>query len=111
VQKFIVIISMFISFSPPASASGEDCNVVMSLWQSRSAAILWAESNGWEVYRVKIDDGCYEIYGIEEDGLQFEVKIDPSTFEIMEFEYEPHGYRERIRATDPPVAIQDIERE
>lgn len=112
-QQFLSIIGIYtalaLSSPSPVLASEGECYVPMSLWQSRSAAILWAETHGWEIHRVKIDDGCYELYGLEEGGLEFEVKIDPSTFEIIDFEYESHGYRDRIRPTDPPVDISDIE--
>ena len=92
-------------------AGGDDCYVPMSQWQSRSAAILWAEAQGWQVHRVKIDDGCYELYGMDESGMEFEVKLNPSSFEVIVFEYETHGYRNRIFATDPSVSISDIELE
>lgn len=83
----------------------------MSQWQSRSAAIRWAESNGWQVHRVKIDDGCYELYGLDGNGMEFEVKLNPATFEVIVFEYESHGYQNRIFATDPSVDTQEIELE
>ncbi len=106
-----VFIALAMSVSSSSLASGDDCYVPMSQWQSRSTAILWAESNGWQVHRVKIDDGCYELYGLDENGMEFEVKINPATMEIIDFEYESHGYRDRIFATDPSVSIQDIELE
>lgn len=113
--NFFIIISAYaaltLSSPSPVVASGDDCYVPMSQWQSRSAAILWAESRGWQVHRVKIDDGCYELYGMDESGMEFEVKIDPASFDIVDFEYESHGYRNRIFATDPPVSISDIELE
>ncbi len=112
-QKFLsttgVFTALAVFLSSSAMAGDDDCYVPMSQWQSRSVAILWAESNGWQVHRVKIDDGCYELYGLDENEMEFEVKINPSTFEIIEFEYESHGYRDRIFATDPEVGISDIE--
>ena len=106
-----VVTALAISSSLPALAGGDDCYVPMAQWQSRSAAIVWAESNGWQVHRVKIDDGCYELYGLDESGMEFEVKLNPATFEVIDFEYESHGYRDRIYATDPSVDISDIEQE
>jgi len=115
VQKLLSTISVFAALVLPLSSSaiagGDDCYVPMSQWQSRSAAIYWAESQGWQVHRVKIDDGCYELYGQDGSGQEFEVKLNPATFEIIVFEYESHGYRSRILATDPSVDITDIERE
>ncbi len=114
-QKLLSTISVFAAFVLPLSSSaiagGDDCYVPMAQWQSRSSAIHWAEAQGWQVHRVKIDDGCYELYGLDGTGQEFEVKLNPATFEIIDFEYESHGYRNRIFATDPTVHITDIERE
>ena len=72
----------------PVFADDDDCYVPMSQWQSRDAARSWAEAQGWDVRRIKIDDGCYEIEGYDQSGREIEVKIDPATLAIVEFEYE-----------------------
>jgi hypothetical protein len=56
----------------------------------------FATSQGWEVRRIKIDDGCYEIDGRDAQGRAIEVKLHPGTLEIVEVEFEDddHG-RER----------------
>ena len=41
----------------------EGCFVPISQWQPRSAVAKLAEASGWTARRIKIDDGCYEIYG------------------------------------------------
>lgn len=65
-----------------------DCAVPMTQWQPRDAVMALAVENNWQVRRIKIDDGCYEIYGIDTDGRQFEVKVNPGTLAVLEFEYE-----------------------
>jgi hypothetical protein len=47
-----------------------------------------AEDRGWRLTRIKIDDGCYEVYGTDRQGQRFEAKIDPATLEIIEIEKE-----------------------
>ncbi len=43
-----------------------------------------AASLGWNVKRIKIDDGCYEIKGLnEEAGKPFKAKINPQSLAIM----------------------------
>ncbi len=71
-----------------AFADDDDCYVPMSKWQSRDAVRDMAEAQGWEVRRVKIDDGCYEIKGFDAKGREIEVKIDPATLAVVDFEYE-----------------------
>ena len=36
---------------------------------------------GWKVRRVKIENGCYEVYGTDERGGKVEVFFHPKTFE------------------------------
>lgn len=75
-----------------AWARGDDCNVPMVNWQSRAAVQDMAEGQGWTVRRIKTDDGCYEVYGRDQDGRGIEAKIDPGSLAIVEIEYEEdHG--------------------
>lgn len=66
----------------------DDCAVPMADWQSRAAVEQMAVAQGWTVRRIKIDDGCYEIDASDAEGRVIEVKVDPATLAIMEFEFE-----------------------
>ncbi|MCO6187048.1 PepSY domain-containing protein [Rhizobium sp. L1K21] len=66
-----------------AQAWDDDCDVPISKWQPRSAVLALAETQGWRLKRIKIDDGCYEVYGRDETGQSFEAKIDPKTLQII----------------------------
>lgn len=82
----------------------DDCNVSMNQWQSREAVQKSAEARGWKVSRIKIDDGCYQIRGIDETGQPFKAKIDPATLAVIKMKRkrtdDDHG-RERRRSTAP----------
>lgn len=41
----------------PALAS-DDCDAPASRWQSRESVRQMAVQKGWEIHRLKIDDGC-----------------------------------------------------
>lgn len=71
----------------PAIAD-EDCSVPMSDWQPREAVQQMAEKQGWTVRRIKIDDGCYEIDGLDAQGRTVEATVDPATLTIISLEYE-----------------------
>ena len=66
----------------PALA-GDDCDVPVSQWQSRDAVMRRAAQQGWQVQRLKIDDGCYEIRGRDAQGREFKAKLDPRTLEPL----------------------------
>ena len=71
----------------PALAS-DDCAVPMTDWQPREAVVKLAAENGWELRRIRIDDGCYEVIGRDAEGRPIEVKLDPATLAVIEMEFE-----------------------
>lgn len=84
----------------PALA-GDDCKVPTSQWQSRDAVRQMASEQGWQVQRLKIDDGCYELRGIDAQGQSFKAKIDPQTLEIVKIK---RKHRERRQGRDTQTA-------
>ncbi len=88
----------------PALAS-DDCDVPLSQWQSRKAVMQMAAQRGWQVQRLKIDDGCYEIRGRDAQGREFKAKLDPQTLRVVKMkardgENERSRERERERSHD-----------
>ena len=73
----------------PAHAE-DDCEVPMAQWQPRAAVVQLAAEKGWELRRIRIDDGCYEVIGRDADGRAIEVKLDPATLAVVEMEFEDH---------------------
>ena len=57
----------------------EECFVPMTEWQPRAEVLRMASEKGWTVQRVKIDDGCYQIRGSDDQGRRIEVTIHPET--------------------------------
>ena len=66
----------------PVSAS-DDCDAPLHRWQSRDAVRQMAAAQGWQIQRLKIDDGCYEIRGTDAQGRSFKAKIDPETLQVL----------------------------
>jgi hypothetical protein len=66
----------------------EDCAVPMTDWQPREAVVKLAAEKGWDLRRIRIDDGCYEVTGRDADGRRIEVKLDPASLAVVEFEFE-----------------------
>ncbi len=61
----------------------DDCDAPVHRWQSRDAVRQMAAQQGWQVQRLKIDDGCYEIRGTDSQGRSFKAKIDPETLKVL----------------------------
>ena len=66
-----------------ASATGlATCNSgPQSGWQSEDSLKKKLMDQGWQIRRVKIDGGCYEVYAMNERGQRVESYFHPVTFE------------------------------
>ena len=67
--------------------AGDDCDVPLQRWQSREAVRRMAVEKGWELQRLKIDDGCYEVRGRDAEGRRFKAKLDPETLEPVSMKW------------------------
>lgn len=61
----------------------DECDAPVARWQSREAVRQMATQQGWDVQRLKIDDGCYEVYGKDAQGRSFKAKVDPETLRVV----------------------------
>lgn len=87
-RKTLTILAFLAALPAGAALADDDCFVPMADWQPRAAVAEFAISQGWEVRRIKIDDGCYEIDGRDAQGRAIEVKLHPGMLQIIEFEFE-----------------------
>ena len=92
-RKTLTILAVLAALPAGAALADDDCFVPMADWQPREAVARFAVAQGWEVRRIKIDDGCYEIDGRDATGRAIEVKLHPGTLQIVEFKFEDadHG--------------------
>ena len=78
--------------------AGDDCDAPVERWQSREAVRQMAAGQGWQIQRLKIDDGCYELRGTDAQGRAFKAKIDPATLKVLKMkERDRHRSREHER--------------
>ena len=66
----------------------DDCRDPVSDWQPREVLRQKLEAEGWEVRRIKIDDGCYEVKGLDQDGNKVEAEYAPASLRLRELEIE-----------------------
>lgn len=50
-------------------------------WQPKEALEKKLQAEGIKVKRIKIDDGCYEVYGTDAKGARLERYFHPKTLE------------------------------
>lgn len=95
-----VLVSLLIS--GPALAD-DDCTDPVTDWQPREVLRQQLEQRGWKVDRIKIDDGCYEVRGIDNNGNKFKAKYAPASLHIKEMKI-------KYDKDDTPTGFQDQER-
>lgn len=69
-----------------------DCSVPMAQWQPREAVEQMAKAKGWTVQRIRIDDGCYQIRGQDENGRAINVKVDPGSLAVIRVRQKSRGH-------------------
>ena len=87
-RKTLTILAFVASLPAGMALADDNCFVPMADWQPREAVARFATAQGWDVRRIRIDDGCYEIDGRDAQGRAIEVKLHPGTLQIVEFEFE-----------------------
>ncbi|MGY6270947.1 PepSY domain-containing protein [Achromobacter denitrificans] len=98
----ICLLAASLGMAASPAWADDDCDVPVERWQSREAVTQMARQKGWDLKRVKIDDGCYEVKGKDQDGRSFKAKLDPETLVIVKMKYRDHEERgsRRHRAGD-----------
>ena len=73
---------LFLALSSPAMATGKaTCDAgPQSGWQTQEQLSSMLSGKGWQVRRIKVDGGCYEVYAMNERGERVEAYFHPRTF-------------------------------
>ncbi|GGC90868.1 PepSY domain-containing protein [Halopseudomonas salina] len=82
---FVSLVLVFLSTSVLAD---DDCDDPVASWQPRENLRQKLEAEGWTVYRIKVDDGCYEVKGLAPEGYRAEASFAPASLLLMELERE-----------------------
>ena len=61
----------------------DDCTSPMSEWQPREAVTEYVTDLGISPERLRVDDGCYEVRGLDADGNRVELEIEPATLVVQ----------------------------
>ena len=81
-RTLLAATSLTLLMSGVALAS-DGCNVPKAEWQPEQALRQKLEADGWKINRIKIDNGCYEVYGFDGKGQRTETYFDPKTFKVV----------------------------
>jgi hypothetical protein len=90
---FRMLASVTVLFTSAAAFADTDCNDPVAQWKPRETLRQQAEQRGWTVQRIKVDDGCYEVRGVDRMGNKVKAKYAPASLRIrsLEIEFGPRG--------------------
>lgn len=83
-----VILSVALLLVGTPLLADDDCDDPVANWQPRENLRQKLEGKGWTVYRIKVDDGCYEVKGQAPEGYRAEASFAPASLKLMELERE-----------------------
>jgi hypothetical protein len=90
------LLALSLSLAALPVLADDDCDAPLNRWQSRDAVRQMAVAQGWQIQRLKIDDGCYEVRGTDAQGRSFKARIDPETLRVLKLKQDDHQ-RDRDR--------------
>lgn len=67
------------------TADGDDmaCGNTTGQWMSKDTARARAAEQGYDVRRIKREDGCYELYALNKQGQRLELYMNPVSGNII----------------------------
>lgn len=80
--SIITISLLTLAAASSAYAHGDiKCDVPKEEWKKQMELQKKLTDEGWKVRQVKVDNGCYEVYGFDEKGKRVEIYFNPKTFD------------------------------
>lgn len=77
----VALASALVLVSPARATGLATCDSGPSAgWQPQANLETVLKTQGWQVRRIKVDGGCYEVYALNEKGERVEAYFHPVTF-------------------------------
>jgi hypothetical protein len=86
-KKLLTICAATLAFGAGGNAfaqHAEKCEPIpKEEWKPQAELERKLTNQGWKISRVKITNGCYEVYGRDEKNAKVETFFHPKTFEVV----------------------------
>ena len=88
--------------SSGAAAADTPCQAPVQNWLPRDTLRQQLEQQGVLVQRIKVDDGCYEVRGIDVHGNRFKATYAPESLRLrkLKVKNDPPGWQRHGRGKD-----------
>ena len=78
-MRKILLTALIVGTALPAFAS-DRCTAPKDKWRPVDELKAELTAKKWTIKSVKIEDGCYEVYGKDDKGQRVEIFFDPVSF-------------------------------
>ncbi|PKG96657.1 PepSY domain-containing protein [Paraglaciecola sp. MB-3u-78] len=85
-NKILSVLLIAASLTSTASFASNNCKDPIDTWQPQKNLQQKLAIKGWQVDQIKIDDGCYEVKGLDTLGNRFEAIFLPASLNISKLE-------------------------
>jgi hypothetical protein len=82
-KSIIAVAALALPLVAGSAQASNKCAVPQAEWQPQAALQQKLEGEGWKIRKIKVDDGCYEVYGTDGKGQRMEAYFDPKTFTVV----------------------------
>ena len=85
-KRTLIICTALTAFATGSAFAqhAEKCEAIpKEEWKPQAELDRKLTNQGWKISRVKITNGCYEVYGRDEKNGKVEVFFHPKTFELV----------------------------
>ena len=79
----IVATAAFAAIFSTQAWSKDFCSVPKAQWQPTSVLVKKLEGQGWKIRNMKVDSGCYEVYGTDGTGKLRETHFNPASLQAV----------------------------
>ena len=77
-------VTAFLVMSPAFATGLATCDSgPQETWQPQEKLQKMLTEKGWQIRRIKIDGGCYEVYALNEKGERVEAYFHPKTLDAV----------------------------
>lgn len=80
------VIGLSLLLISASALADDDCTDPIDQWQPRENLRQQLEDQGWTVQRIKVDDGCYEVKGVDAEGHRVKAEYAPASLNLREIE-------------------------
>ena len=82
--RFLATTFLLAIGSAALAQHAEKCEPIpKSEWKPQAELERKLTDQGWKISRVKITNGCYEVYGRDEKNKKVETFFHPKTFDVV----------------------------